>query len=150
MHSYWLLIKRDPSFLTWYIIANRSTAVFLTRLRTLTEKQTNKQTKTPQPSKGNTVLCIIAQLCLTLQIHQAPLSMGIFQARILEWAAMLSSRESFQPRDGTQVSRIAGEFYTIWATREAMTNLDSTLKSREILLLTKIHIVKAIVFLVAM
>ena len=76
--------------------------------------------------------------------------MGIFQARILEWAAMLSSRESFQPRDWTQVSRIAGEFYTIWATREAMTNLDSTLKSREILLLTKIHIVKAIVFPVAM
>jgi len=30
---------------------------------------------------------------------QAPLSMGILQARILEWVAMPSSRESSQPRD---------------------------------------------------
>ena len=30
---------------------------------------------------------------------QAPLSMGILQARILEWVAMLSSRGSSQPRD---------------------------------------------------
>ena len=40
--------------------------------------------------------------------HQAPLSMGILQARILEWVAMPSSRESSQPRDQTQVSLIAG------------------------------------------
>ena len=31
--------------------------------------------------------------------YQAPLSMGILQARILEWVAMPSSRGSFQPRD---------------------------------------------------
>ena len=30
---------------------------------------------------------------------QAPLSMEILQARILEWVAMPSSRESSQPRD---------------------------------------------------
>ena len=36
--------------------------------------------------------------------HQVPLSMGILQARILEWVAMLSSRVSSQPRDHTQVS----------------------------------------------
>ena len=34
--------------------------------------------------------------------------------------------------------------------RNAMTNLDSILKSRDITLLTKVHIVKAMVFLVAM
>ena len=34
---------------------------------------------------------------------------GISQAWILEWVAMLSSRGSSQPRDWTQVSRIAGE-----------------------------------------
>ena len=34
--------------------------------------------------------------------------------------------------------------------RKAMTNLDSTLKSRHIALLTKVHIVKAMVFPVAM
>ena len=41
------------------------------------------------------------------------------EARILEWAAFPFSRESSQPRDRTQVSCIAGEFYTNWATREA-------------------------------
>ena len=40
--------------------------------------------------------------------HKAPLSMGIFQARILEWVAMSTSRKSSRPRDGTQVSCIAG------------------------------------------
>ena len=34
--------------------------------------------------------------------------------------------------------------------RKAMTNLDSILKSRNIALLTKVHIVKAMVFLVVM
>ena len=34
--------------------------------------------------------------------------------------------------------------------RKAMTNLDSTLKSRDITLLTKVRIVKAMVFLVVM
>ena len=37
---------------------------------------------------------------------------GILQARILEWVAMPSSRGSSQPRDRTQVSRIAGGFFT--------------------------------------
>ena len=44
--------------------------------------------------------------------HQASLSIGILQARILEWVAMPSSRGSSQPRDQTQVSRIAGRFFT--------------------------------------
>ena len=44
---------------------------------------------------------------------------GILQARILEGVAMLFSKESFQPRDWTQVSCIAGGFLTVWATREA-------------------------------
>ena len=65
---------------------------------------------------------------MTLRPHgliacQAPLSMGILQARILEWVAMPSSRGSSQPRDRTQVSCIAGEthgyliyikLYTCW------------------------------------
>ena len=44
---------------------------------------------------------------------------GIFQARILEWAAIPSSRGSYQPRDWTQVSCTSGRLFTIWATREA-------------------------------
>ena len=34
---------------------------------------------------------------------------GILQARLLEWVTMPSSRGSSQPRDRTQVSRIAGD-----------------------------------------
>ena len=44
---------------------------------------------------------------------------GILQARIVEWVAVPFSRGSSQPRDQTQVSRIAGGFLTIWAAREA-------------------------------
>ena len=44
---------------------------------------------------------------------------GILQARILEWVADTFSRGSSQPRDWTQVSCIAGRFFTSWATREA-------------------------------
>ena len=43
---------------------------------------------------------------------------GILQARILEWVAFPFSRGSLQPRDGTQISLIAGGFFTSWATRE--------------------------------
>ena len=48
--------------------------------------------------------------------HQTPLSMGILQARILEWVAISSSRGSSQSRDWTQVSHIAGLCFTVWAT----------------------------------
>ena len=37
---------------------------------------------------------------------------GVLQARILEWVAFPFSRGSSQPRNGTQVSRIAGGFFT--------------------------------------
>ena len=43
----------------------------------------------------------------------------ILQARILEWVTFPFFRGSSQPRDRTQVSRIAGGFFTSWATREA-------------------------------
>ena len=38
---------------------------------------------------------------------------GVLQARILEWAAFASSRGSSLPSDPTQVSCIAGGFFTI-------------------------------------
>ena len=66
----------------------------------------------------------VAQLCLTLwdpmdcsppgsSLHR------ILQARILEWVAIPFSRGSSPPRDQNLFSRIAGGFFTIWATREA-------------------------------
>ena len=44
---------------------------------------------------------------------------GILQAIILQWVAILFSRGSSWPRDRTQVSCIAGRFFTAWVTREA-------------------------------
>ena len=43
---------------------------------------------------------------------------GILQARVLEQIAISFSRGSSQLRDQTQVSRIAGRLFTIWATRK--------------------------------
>ena len=43
---------------------------------------------------------------------------GIVQARILQWVVFPFSRGSPQPKDGTQVSRIACGFFTNWAIRE--------------------------------
>ena len=43
---------------------------------------------------------------------------GIIRARILQWVAIPFSRGSSRPRDQTQVSGVAGIYFTIWATRE--------------------------------
>ena len=67
----------------------------------------------------------VAQSCLTLcnlidcTVHE------ILQARILEWVAFPFSRGSSPPRDWSQVSGIAGEFFTSWATREALSSQGS-------------------------
>ena len=45
---------------------------------------------------------------------------GILQARILQWIAISFSRGSSPPRDLTQVSRIVGRCFTVWATRETL------------------------------
>ena len=45
---------------------------------------------------------------------------GIFQERILAWAAISFSRASSQPRDRTQVPCIADRQVTVWATREGI------------------------------
>ena len=54
--------------------------------------------------------------------HLVVCNSAILQARILEWVAFPFSRGSSQPRDQTQVSCIAGRFFTSWATREAPGN----------------------------
>ena len=55
----------------------------------------------------------------SLQPHGLYVVHGILQARLLEWVAIPFSRGSSQPRDQTQVSRIAGRFFTSWTTRQA-------------------------------
>ena len=60
----------------------------------------------------------------------------ILQARMLEWAAVPSSRGFSKPRDWTQISRIAGRFFTSWATMEApMNNRRNRLTSKNKLLI---------------
>ena len=64
----------------------------------------------------------VAQSCPTLCNSMDYTDLGILQARILEWVAFPFSRGSSQPRDRTQVSRIAGGFFTSWATKEGSGN----------------------------
>ena len=76
------------------------------------------------PGEFHSVLCLVAHSCLTLcdlTDYSPPGSSvrEILQARIQEWVVMPSSRGSAQPRDRTQVSGIAGGFFTIWASRKA-------------------------------
>ena len=54
----------------------------------------------------------VAHLCPTLCDPMDYTVCGILQARVLEWVAFSFSRESSQPRDRTQVSHIAGRFFT--------------------------------------
>ena len=44
-----------------------------------------------------------------------------FQARVPEWVAISFCRGSSWPRDGTQVSHIAGKHFTLWATENCKT-----------------------------
>ena len=62
-------------------------------------------------------MCPVIQLCLTLcdPMDCSPSSSsvhGTLQARILEWVAMSSSRGIFPTQGLTQVSHIAGRFFT--------------------------------------
>ena len=61
----------------------------------------------------------VVQLCLTFYDPTDYAVHGILQAGMLEWGAFPFSRGSSQPRDQTQVSCIAGGFFTSWVTREA-------------------------------
>ena len=87
----------------------------------------NLSTKLPQRTQSDAPLTVkkkkrkvkVIQSCLTLCNPMDYTAHGILQARILEWVAFPFSRRSSQPRDWTQVSRIAGRFFTSWAIREA-------------------------------
>ena len=54
----------------------------------------------------------VTQLCLTVCDPTDYTVLGILQARKLEWVVFPFSRGSSQPRDQTQVSCIAGGFFT--------------------------------------
>ena len=91
---------------------------------------TGPQALRPSPrgsSRGTDgLLCVlVAQSCPTLcdPMDSSPPGSsvhGILQARTLEWVAHPFSKGSSQPRDRTQVSHIAGRFFTVCATREGV------------------------------
>ena len=58
----------------------------------------------------------VTRSCLTLCNPMNYTVHGILQARMLEWVAIPFSRGSSQPRDRTQVSRIASRFFASRAT----------------------------------
>ena len=66
-------------------------------------------------------VCVsVAQSCPTL-CHPMDCSSSIhaiLHSRILEWVVIPFSRGFSHPRDRTQVSSIAGRFFTLWATRK--------------------------------
>ena len=61
----------------------------------------------------------------------------ILQARVLEWVASSFSRGSSQPRDQTQVSRIAGRHFKLWATRGARFLIRTSWKHRDLVSLSQ-------------
>ena len=69
----------------------------------------------------------VTQSCLTLCDAMVYTVHGILQARILELVAVPFSMRSSQPRVQTQVSHIAGGFFSVWATREARFIVDTKL-----------------------
>ena len=84
------------------------------------------------------VLYLIVQSCPTLCIPVELMDCSllgfpvyeILQARVLEWVIMPSSGGSSQPRGWTQVSLVAGGFFTSWVTREAPATHSSVLAWR--------------------
>ena len=71
------------------------------------------------------VCCLVARLRPTLlQLRDCSLPgcsvQGTSQARILEWVAIVFSRRSSQPRDGTRISYIGRWMLCHWATRETL------------------------------
>ena len=78
------------------------------------ERETQSTDRVWTISEGYAVLsCVQLFMIPWTAAHQVPLSTGILQARILQWAAMPSSRGSSQPNDRTQDSHTAGGFFTV-------------------------------------
>ena len=85
----------------------------------------------PTPDAANlvnfscSVLCLLAQLCPTLcnpMDHSLPGSFvhGDSPGKNTGVGSHAHLQGSSQPKDRTQVSHISGRFFTIWATREAL------------------------------
>ena len=101
--------------LAYYIDTFYKAVTFIFKL----QKPTGAWKKTEGESVSRSVMSD------SLLSHGLQLSsvLGIFQVRILDWVAIPFSRKFSWPRDRNQVSCIAGRFFTIWVTREALWSL---------------------------
>jgi len=85
-----------------------------------TEIQINEEEIGKLPEKEFRIVTVnvkVSQSCLTLSDPMDCIVRGILQARILEWVAIPFSNGSSQPTDWSQVSYIAGRFFTSLAIR---------------------------------
>ena len=92
------------------------TSIFITVWLTVDKTWKRLNARLQWMNKNSVIVCVCVCVCVcavfhhsvvsdSLQhhvAHQAPASMGILQAKILEWVAMPSSRGSSQPRDQSQ------------------------------------------------
>ena len=101
----WISISSVVSKFSW---TNRNSESALKTWCLVHEKWGRSEVAKSRPTLWDPVDCSLPHS----SIH------GIFQARVLEWVTISFSRGSSQPRDQTQVSRIVGRRFTIWATRE--------------------------------
>ena len=109
----WVLPLSLPAALQGYL---PGVPVFLPSRQTMLLIEATSQVSVC--SYSHCAVCLGTQSCLTLVTpwtvaRQAPLSMGILQASVLEWVAMPSSKGSSQPRDRSWIFHIAGRFFTI-------------------------------------
>ena len=98
----------------------------------------------------NLVVGLVAKSCPTCDPMDCKLPSSsvhrVLQARILEWVAISFSRGSSWPRDQTWSPALQTDYLPTEPWGKPMTNLDSILKSKDITLLTKVHLVKAMGF----
>ena len=75
-------------------------------------------------SRNMRACCILCALLYFLNVfkwkNKNIKTLVILQVGTLEWVAIPFLQGIFRSRDWTQVSCIAGRFFTVWATRKAL------------------------------
>ena len=104
---------------SWIWLSDWTTFYHLNKLFQQSHQENTQTMETQQfDHKLGYVKVKVTQLCPTLLDPTDYTVHEILQARILEWVALPFSRGSSEPRVWTQVSHIAGRFFTSWATRK--------------------------------
>ena len=133
MNSYWLTRMSKSNFIHssdyWIFIFGK--------VQSIDSVWVAKSERSAKLSLDFRVEVVLVASCVRLFVTprivacQGPLSIGrprqhLVLSKILEWVAILFSRESSQPKDWTRVNCVAGRFFTIWATSHVADFLEST------------------------